>query len=225
MVEPMLFSMDGSARSQTFGGRAWALGIGLTALLLFSPVLAQAPKPGLKPTEAVVKRYERLILRGALLTPEGWKLASEFFTLAEPYPANGDIQVEWTGTRTLGEERNDGSRAQVNTKWNDYYGTIDSNLRFKSDHDVAMPMFEQFTLVLVPQQVNAKDQPKSFGSQQGQWKIEGPLRGRAADPQLAIKYLAKMRDQTTDPTLRKNAQQSIKTLKHFRSNCGVPNPC
>ena len=37
------------------------------------------------------------------------------------------------------EDWNDGSRAQVSTKWNDYYGTIDSNLQFKSSMSTVLP--------------------------------------------------------------------------------------
>ena len=44
---------------------------------------SQAPKSHLRPAELVVKRYERLILQGALLTPDGWKLAWRLFTKTE----------------------------------------------------------------------------------------------------------------------------------------------
>jgi hypothetical protein len=49
------------------------------------PAIAQAPTVGLKPTELVVKWYEKLILHGALLTPEGWELASKLFTAREKW--------------------------------------------------------------------------------------------------------------------------------------------
>lgn len=183
---------------------------------------AQAPQVRLKPTELVIKQYERLVLHGALLTPEGWKLASSFFTAPQPYPENGEIQVEWTGTNVLGEEWNDGSRAQVNTKWNDHYGAIDSNLRFKSD--AVLPLAEYFTLVLVPREGNTHGKGKADRTSGG-WKIEGPLRGRVAYIPDAIKYLERMRDQSKDPRIRKNAENSITALRSLKSGCGTGSAC
>lgn len=185
---------------------------------------AQAPKSHLRPTELVVKRYERLILHGALLTPDGWKLTSRLFTKPEPYPESSEIQVEWTGTMTLGEDWNNGSRAQVSTKWNDFYGRIDSNLLFHQDRLAVLPVAESFTLIFVPCDAEA-DKGNLLGTRQGEWKIEGSLRARSADIPSAIKYLEKMREQTSDPALRKNADSSIHALKHLRLGCQVPNPC
>ncbi len=172
-----------------------------------------------KPTELLIKRFERLVLRGALLSPDGWKSASELFTSADPYPADSEIQVEWTGTTVLGEEWNTGTRAQVNTKWNDYYGTIDSNLIFKPQ---TIGMEEMYTLVWVPSPSASSlhGNPAS-----GTWKIDERLRNRAADIPYAIKYLEMMRVQSNDPVRRKNAAESILALKRAHLGCGVPNPC
>jgi hypothetical protein len=123
----------------------------------------------------------------------------------------------------MGEEWNNGSRAQVNTKWNDYYGTIDSNLRFNSEFSSALPMVEIFTLVFIPRRSDGNAYAASDA--EGQWRIETPLKLRIADLPVAIHYLAKMRDQTTDPTLRRNAEKSINALTRHRNGCGVPNPC
>jgi hypothetical protein len=216
--------MDVSSRSHRFVFRVDWICILVIVISSAVPSSGQGQQRQLKPTEAVINRYQKLILRGDLLTPEGWRRASELFTSAEPYPSQGEILVEWTGTRTMGEEWNNGSRAQVNTKWNDYYGTIDSNLKFKSDLSVVLPTAEFFTLVRVPRRSNNSAQAAS-DSGDGQWKIEGSLKLRIADLPLAINYLESMRDRTTDPVLRRNAEQSIRALKHRRSGCGVPNPC
>jgi len=180
---------------------------------------AQSPKKPLKPTELTVKRYERLILHGALLTPTGWKAASGLFTTADPYPANSEILVEWTGTNVLGEEWNHGARAEVNTKWNDSYGTIDSNLIFKPQN---ARLANVYTLVFVP---SVRGESSSANSKLGTWKIEGPLCYRAADIPDTIKYLERMRTHSRSPILRKNAAESIRALKRAHSGCGVPNPC
>jgi tetratricopeptide (TPR) repeat protein len=174
-----------------------------------------------KPTELVVKGYERRVLRGELLSPEGWKQASELFTTPQPYPPNSEITVEWTGTSALGEEWNNDSRAQVNTKWNDYYGVIDSSLVFKRSPYAALPMAESYSLVFMP---SLSDKTTSGHAQTGVWKIEGHP-GRAADIPHAITYLERMRSLLKNPILRKNAETSILALKQVRTSCGVPNPC
>ena len=193
---------------------------------LFLPLAsAQAPKTQPKPTELVVKRYERLILRGELLNPEGWRLTSRLFTKSQPYPENSEIQVEWTGTHALGEEWNDGTRAQVNTKWNDYYGTIDSKLRFKASEFAPLPTMESFRLIYVPRHYAAKGRQNFSNTPQGEWKIEGLLSARTASIPVSIKYLEKKHDATGDPILRKNAERSIRVLRKLQPGCGVPSPC
>ena len=97
--------------SRALSFRADWLRISLAVMFCVLPTGGQVSKHHLKPTEAVIRHYERLILAGDLLTPEGWKRVSELFISAEPYPQNGEIQVEWTGTNVMGEDWNNGSRA------------------------------------------------------------------------------------------------------------------
>jgi len=103
-------------------------------------------------------------------------------------------------------------------------GRIDSNLRFRQDRLAALPVAGSFTPLFVPSNAGA---PKSnqLGTQKGEWKIEGSLRARSADITSAMRYLEKMRDQSSDATLRKNADTAIHALQHFQLGCQVPNPC
>ena len=169
-----------------------------------------------KATERVVSRFEKLILHGELLTPEGWDRASKLFVHAEPYPQDGEISVIWTGTSAIGEDWVRGDWAQVETKWNDWYGTIDSSLRFKSDINGRMPTIETYSLVLVHPQLGVD----------GEWKIEGPLKARSADIPAAIRYVEKMRDQSADPEIRRNANRTIAALTRLAgSGCGSASAC
>jgi len=175
--------------------------------------VSQAQKK--KPTEFVVARYERLVLIGDLLTPAGWKRASNLFVLSDPYSQTGDIHVMWTGG-VIGEDWVRGDRAQVETKWNNWYGTIDSTLRFKPDALGTLPMIETFSLVFI--------QPQSSAA--GQWKIEGPLHARSADIPQSISYVKKMRDLSADPVIRRNADKTIEALRRLAtSGCGSASAC
>ena len=202
--------------------RSVSLGVCLLVFINLLPARAQAPKAQLKPTELIVKRYERLVLRGDLLTPEGWKRASALFTAADPYPENGEIRVNWTGTNTLGEEWNDGSRAQVNTKWNDLYGTVDSRLRFKPYSTSSIAMAEMFSLTCV--RSDATDAQVGEPCH-GKWKIAETLRSRSADIPQVIRYVEEMRDRFNDPEVQKNAARTVAALKRLSTSCGSGSAC
>lgn len=169
-----------------------------------------------RPTELVVKQYERFVARGGLLSPAGWARTSRFCAKSDPYPGNGDI-VLMSAPGIIGENRVDGDHAEVSTKWGDYYGIIDSNLRFKPEPHGSVMLAEAFSLVFLRRPGKESDS--------GEWKIERTPRSRAAGIPAAIDYLQRMRAQISDPVLRENAQKSIETLRHLHSTCGVPNPC
>jgi hypothetical protein len=78
----------------------------------------------------VVVEYEKLVADGAFLTPEGWKKAGKLYEQSAAFSPNGEILLMGTGGN-LGEDWVKGNEAQVETKWTDYDGTIDSALRFK----------------------------------------------------------------------------------------------
>ena len=88
---------------------------------------AQPPQTHGKPTEDVVIRYENLVAKGAFLTPEGWKLASKLYDYSGAFPARAEIFLMSVGG-SLGENWSKENRAEVETKWTDYYGSVDSAL-------------------------------------------------------------------------------------------------
>jgi hypothetical protein len=174
------------------------------------------------PTERLIKRYEKLVAEGALLSPDGWARASKLFNQPGPYPAQSAIELI-SVPGLIGETKLDGDRAQVETKWGDSYGTIDSQLRFRSvGYGGSVMMGEFFSLAFVHHPESPKE---DTASDSGEWKIEKAPLLRSASIPAAIKYLEAMRDVSKDPILRKNAEKSIHALKHLTSGCGIPNPC
>lgn len=176
-----------------------------------------------KPTEALIKRYEKLVAEGALLTPEGWHRASKFFDRTRPYPANSKIQlISLPGI--IGEDSLNGDRAQVGTKWGDYCGTIDSNLRYVPalpDQDCTMDL-DSFSLVLVHRGL-AKREGASRDA--GEWKIEEAPSIRTASIAAATKYVEEARNRSNDPKTRKNAGKTIAVLKRLGRSCGTASAC
>jgi hypothetical protein len=197
----------------------------LIVLLGVIGAVSQVSKSQRKPTELVVKRYEKFIADGSLLTPGGWKRASKLFEGSDAYPPNGGIWVVSTGG-LVGEDWVKGDRAQVETKWNDSFGTIDSSLRLKpSDPSGSIMMGEIFSLVFVHQQSRTKGTGEaSEAPGLGEWKIEGH-RVRTATVPVAIRYLTEMRDQSSDPVVRRNAAKTIAALKRLGHGCGSASAC
>jgi hypothetical protein len=198
----------------------------LIVLLGIIATAAQVPKSQKKPTELVIRRYEEFIADGSLLTPEGWKRASKLFAGSHAYSPSGEIWVVSTGG-LVGEDWVKGDRAQVETKWNDSFGTIDSSLRLKPpDPSGSITMVEIFSLVFVRKQSGTKgtgEAPHSAGF--GDWKIEGPQRVRTATIPVVIRYLTEMRDQSDDPVVRRNAAKTIAALKRLGRGCGSASAC
>jgi hypothetical protein len=170
-----------------------------------------------KPTEVLIKRYEKMVEDGALLSPEGWKRASAMFERTIDYPVNSDIElISIPGI--IGETRRDRNRAQVETKWGD------SHLRYRTIAPGGCIMImESFSLVFV-QQVRARR--GAAGSQNsGEWKIERAPQTRAAPVAVAIKYVEEMRAKTADPLIRRNAARTIAALKRFSTSCNSASAC
>jgi len=171
-------------------------------------------------TELLIKRYEKLVAEGSLLTPDGWSRASILFDRSDAYPADGEIQLI-SGPGIIAETQRNGDLAEVGTKWGDYYGTIDSHLRYKPPAPEGRIMLEEsFSVVFVHR---SPDAAVTAGNS-GQWLIKGPLHMRSADIRHAIRYVEGMRDQSNDPVIRRNAEKTITALKRF-TGCGSASAC
>jgi hypothetical protein len=180
---------------------------------------AQNSKEQLKPTERLVRQYEKLIAAGDLLTAAGWKRASELFEKSNPYPPSGDIYVVSTDG-VVGEDWVKADRAQVETKWDDNYGTIDSALRYKPPSPSGrIAMAQMFSLVLTHAQPAGSGNSTPLTEPAAEWKFEGDLRIRSTTVPAAIKYVKRMRDRSTDPAIRKNAARTIAALKRLSIPC------
>jgi hypothetical protein len=173
-------------------------------------------------TELLIKRYEKLVADGSLLTPDGWARASNLFERSDAYPADGEIQLI-SAPGIIGETQRNDDHAKVYTKWGDFYGTIDSHLRYRPiTPPVRVMLEESFSVVFVHRGGTKQVAPGDSGD----WLIEGPLRTRSADIPHALRYLERMRDLSNDPTIRRNADKTITALKRLiTQGCGSANAC
>jgi len=206
----------------------WATII-VAASYLFAPeATAQISRKPLKPTELVVKEYEDFVAKGLLLTSDGWKQVSHLWETSDPFSAQGEIGIRSAGG-AIGEDWVRGNRARVETKWNDLYGKIDSSLRFTpaAANGTGVAMIQQFDLICVDSKLeNEKSIDASVNEGcSGKWKLAGRQQSRAATIPMAIRYVTEMRDKTTNPVVRNNADRTIDTLKRLSPGCGTASAC
>jgi hypothetical protein len=200
---------------------------GCAALLGLLHGAASQQSKRLKPTELLVRRYDKLVNEGALLTPEGWNKSSSLWTSSDPYPQNGEIVVEHLGG-AIGEDWVKDNRAQLETKWEDMYGRIDSTLRYKPEVPGNEPimMGRMIALVCIDSGRNNTSNTLIADTRcAGEWKLEGPQRSRAASVAAALKYVTEMRDKTADLAIRKNANRTIEILKRLNRGRGAACAC
>jgi len=198
--------------------------------LALTTVQAQTPQSNGKPTEEVVIQYEKLVAKGAFLTPEGWKLACKLYAQSREFPARGEISLMSVGG-SLGENWLKDNRAEAETKWSDYFGTIDVTLRYHSPKrppQFVAPTMAAFVFRLVytnkHREIGTKGETIKEVTGPWEWKIEEPM-GRWTTLDRAIEYVSLMRDRTDDPTIKKNADKTIATLKRLGNACGNASAC
>jgi hypothetical protein len=188
---------------------------------------AQTPICHGKPTEKVVIQYERLVAKGEFLTPEGWKVAGKLYEQADAFPSDGEISLMSTGG-AVGEDWLRGDTAEVGTKWTDFFGTIDSTLRYKVPHfdfPVAMTTYEFHLIDTNKHRLVGKNGEIREMSGPWEWKIEAPRMARWTTVDRALEYVAMMRKKTDNPLIKKNADMTISALKKLGKSCGNASAC
>jgi hypothetical protein len=188
----------------------------------------QTPKSQGKPTEQVVVHFEKLVANGAFLTPQGWNMAGELFAQWGPFPRDNKIALMTVGG-SLGETWIRADRAQVETKWTDDLGTIDSALRFKPPRDEIRSDMTSFVFHLVytnkHRDIGANGQTIREATGPWAWKIDEPLIIRWSTVDRAIEYVEQMANKSDDPIIRTNAANTIAALKRLNPRCGKASAC
>jgi hypothetical protein len=224
------------------GSRRCAGTISVLALSLLSSnpslALAQIPTSPASPKD-VLEAYRKMDREGGRLTTSGWYRASKFFV--KPGRAPQHYVLEVMGGEAVGDgfPRPKGASNRVRIDMSvDARGQIDSSGRFTSTLDPSLidasghlltqpshprlsgplPLAEIYDLVLT-------DNYWEFGANgEGPKEVKGPPEWRietfAFEPRVtieaAIRYLTKLRDESSSEVIRKNADKSIATLHHLR---------
>jgi hypothetical protein len=120
-----------------------------------------------------------------------------------------------------------GNKAEVETKWTDYMGKIDSALRYYPPEGPHVTMTSYgFPLLFTNKhrEVGANGMTTREVTGAWEWKIEGPHQ-RWATVEKTIIWLNERSDQTNDPVIKKNGEKTIAILKHLGKPCGSASAC
>lgn len=109
----------------------------------------------------------------------------------------------------MGETSRRSDEAEVQTKWTDYFGSIDSSLRYKAPDPIVVGTIYVYDLVLT----------------RNGWKIKGSPQERWTTIDKALPYLQEVRDKSHDPKLKRNAERTIKILRRLNKPCGQASAC
>jgi hypothetical protein len=153
--------------------------------------------------------------QGELLTPDGWSKACGFFTSPTPFAGNKVILVMSNYWGPSYEDMLKEDSTDVEMGYIDM-GKIDSALRYtpppKTEfiktgflyHLVAVPAYSM--MYLPDGKVSKKPAGGRF------WQIQGSPGPPWTTVNTAIRYVLEMRDKTTDPAIKKNADQTLAKL-------------
>jgi hypothetical protein len=147
-----------------------------------------------------VWKYETLIMQGALLSRDGWGKAVPLFENPKPYPASSPIRIMWT-PRYIGENWARGNRAQVESKWIDYYGFVDAKLQYHAPEPCVLAW--EYDLVRTDTLAD--------------WKLVW-INERAGTIEQVIAYLKQRQEATPDSLIKRHANRSIEALQNFLNN-------
>jgi hypothetical protein len=169
----------------------------------------------------VVEQLWSMATRGDLLTKAGWIHASQFFTTPAAPPGNGAVLVVSNMYGVVGVSI-EGNSAKVQMAY-DRVGQVDSQLRFTPAAPTkAYQTAEEYQLITTHRhivfyaadgktKVEDREIPESII-----WQIEGATSWPPwTTVNTAIRYVLEQRAKTTDPLVRKNADETIQKLLAF----------
>jgi hypothetical protein len=178
----------------------------MTCILATGNAVAQASGEGTKGPKQVVEEFLAMETNGGRLTPEGWRQADAFFARPAPEPSRRHIVVI-SPNYSVYETWTKGDQAQV---YNDCEGPgqIDTALRYTPPESGVLKTTGVYRLVRTQEGVSPTSTIRST-----EWKIEEPPTFLWLNKETAVRYVAEMRDKTSGPLVKKNADRTLAVLR------------
>jgi len=188
--------------------------------LIGNPGFPQKSAKKSSPPSAVVSDFINLELKGTRLLSGGWRTAAPLFVRSGPPPSNPNIQIvsdEYEMVvRTISP-----TKARVDFDFTHFYGGLDPTLHFVRPAELGPDgglvkdgLSVSLTLVLV--ETYAQLEPGGEAPREmvtaPTWRIETFQAGVLLDLPAAVRYVTQMREKTTDPVTKKNADATLAIL-------------
>lgn len=194
--------------------RPTRLMVNVIAVLVIAILASTQPSAGqTKSPKAVVDEFWKMETQGGRLTPDGWKAADAYFVRPSKPPKDlviGVVDNEYSigdpATRTS-------NTATVTVHVGGLMWKIDPNMRISILSD-QVKGFVAYELVLTGTHWESAPDRRTLREVSGEpeWRIE-----KEGDIWLtvdtAIRYLSHVRDTTSDPAIKRNADRSLATLR------------
>jgi hypothetical protein len=164
----------------------------------------------------VVEHLWSMGVTGELLTTQGWNTASGFYTKPNLEPQDKSFNV-YSNYYGLYSVTINGDKAEVIMDYSNG-GRIDSNLRYSPPPKTnAFKTGLAFQLILTPSYMrmfgpDGKTEIEKKATGYSAWKIEGPAFPPWTTVNTAIRYVLEMRNKSSDPVIKKNADETISKL-------------
>lgn len=177
---------------------------------------------------SVTQQFVTFELRGGRLTAEGWQSAgNRFFLHAEPPPAIRTVEVvSRKHYVTLGSLAPPTGEATVSTAFPKRYGSIDSQLRLKlagANARRGVPVLagtsRTYKLIYSPRhwELDSEWKAQQVMGSLHQARIVDFQKDLLLDLPAAEQYVREIREKTTDPAIRKNADATLATLRRLKN--------
>jgi hypothetical protein len=187
----------------------------IVSLILVTQVLslAQSSAGPTKSPKAVVEEFWKMDTEGGRLSDEGWRAADRFFVRPIERPKEKIICIFDYGFNVSFQRlRDDTAEVIVNTAgtvWN-----LDPKMRLSICSDQGKDLWLN-KLVLTSKHWELAPDHRTPREVSGppEWRFEKESNYVYLTVETAIRYLSQVRDTTTDPVIKKNAEQSLATLR------------
>jgi hypothetical protein len=194
-----------------------AIGLAIIATYVRPMAIGKSPTCQDEAPRINVETLWTMATRGELLTPEGWHRALGYFMEPDTEPKEKAIDVvsDYYGVNA---SQNDDKTAKVDMEYTDL-GHIDAQLKYtRPPVQTAYKTSIEYQLVVTPVYVAIYGADgktlieKKVVPGEKAWVINGPPPRPWATVNATIRYVLLQRNKTTDPAIKKNADDTLAIL-------------
>ncbi len=183
-----------------------------------SGACAQSGTRETKSPKEVVEEFWKMETEGGRLTPDGWYKAGVFFVRPGPPPQKKLITVASGKYKCSVDERwIKGNQAEISNECFEL-GQIDDALRYTPPDSRYYKTAVLHHLVLTEKHWEIGPDGTKEREMNGPrvWRIENPEPILWITLDAAVRYVKEAREKSTDPVLKKNAEQTLTKLRTLR---------